>query len=93
MSQSREKVIYSSQVYGDKDDGKIWIVGCQKELNETFATPLIVEQPVSKLAHWITTCERGDSSLGHPKIIYKLRQRNKGGEIWLLWPRFKQNHQ
>lgn len=81
MSQSREKVIYTSQVYGDKDDGKIWIVGCQKELNETFATRLIAERPVSKLTHWIPTCERGDSPLGHPKIVYKFRQRSKGGDI------------
>lgn len=60
---------YTSQVYGDKGYRKIWIVGRQKELNETFATGLIVEQPVNKVAYWIATCKRGGCALCHPKIV------------------------
>lgn len=41
VSQNREKVIHSSQIYDIKDYRKNWVVGYQKEVSESFATGLI----------------------------------------------------
>lgn len=43
VSHYRKKVIHSSQVYDKKDYRKNWVVGYQKEVNESFATDLITK--------------------------------------------------
>lgn len=43
VSQNREKVIHSSQVYDKKDYRKNWVVGYQKEVSESFATSLFTK--------------------------------------------------
>lgn len=43
VSQNREKVIHSSQIYDIKDYRKSWVVGYQKEVSERFAIGLITK--------------------------------------------------
>lgn len=43
VSQKREKVIHSSQIYDIKDYRKNWVVGYQKEVSESFAIGLITK--------------------------------------------------
>lgn len=43
VSQNRQKVIHSSQVYDTKDYRKNWVVGYQREVSESVATTLITK--------------------------------------------------
>lgn len=43
VSQNRQKVIHSSQVYDKKDYRKNWVVGYQREVSESVATTLITK--------------------------------------------------
>lgn len=43
VSQNRQKVIHSSQVYDKKDYRKNWVVGYQKEVSENVAPTLVTK--------------------------------------------------